>query len=222
MNKCLTLPDILVSLSQMKSDNASIDVVIASVEKQIVLRFFLFPLFHKFCSEISSDVFLSESISFLRYLTKFTNPAYVYDFMLKNLVANLDTISNQNQFLEELYLSLGHQLPNSLMQTAPFSGYNSISDDFEVISSPESPLLQVVPTHFAEKIQTFQGLFSENYPEFSFLNRYHSTSIGVQSHERRQFKRNLYDSDLKYCDKNFGNLVDVDINGRYFVHLHIH
>lgn len=199
----------------MKSDNAFIHLESASIEKQIILRYFLYPLFHNSCSELLNDSFLSESISFLRYLTKSTNPAYVSDFMLKNLVNYLDTdMWYQCEFLGELYLSLGHQFPKSLIQSTLFNSCYQLSEDSAVVSSPESPSLPSVPAHFNEKIQTFRGLISESYPEISVVNRYNANSISLRSHERKTFKRNLYDSDLKFCDSNWRNSTDVDICGR--------
>ena len=140
--------------------------------------------------------------------------------MLRNLVDNLDTIWKQSEFLGELYMSLGHQLPISLMQSALVQNCTSISDDFVGVSSPKSTILPSLPDHINEKIQTFQGHFSQNYPKISVVNRYHSTSISLRSHERRTFKRNLYDSDIKYCDTNCRNSIDVNIIGRYLCAFH--
>ena len=197
---------VLQTLQQIKEENCSIDQRSNSIQKQVVIRFLLFPSLHIYETDVTSREFISEVVSLLRYLTISTSPTFVTDFMLNSLVKNCDlNLELQKEFLRELYDSLGNQPPEVLGD----SSFLHVSGDFIFDLNPVSPSTFQLPSTHNEKEdkfvrhQSFPGLFADNSREISVANRNASPkrslskTVDFRCKQMRNFKRTLFDTEPK-------------------------
>ena len=190
-------------MQQIKQENSSIDQRSTLIKKQVVIRFLLFPSFHIYETNTKSHEFISEVVSFLRYLTISTSPAFVTDFMLNSLVKNCDlTLEPHKEFLRELYESLGNQPPEVLADSSLlYLSRDSIPDLSPVFPSSNCQLPST-PNERDNKFiryQSFHRLFADNSREISVVNRNISLSntVEIPCNQQRNFKRTLFATEPK-------------------------